>query len=159
MMWTVMTLETQHISLYCHFDYSLGDWDNQEAVMHHLTLHQNTNFQFLHYYLLKKKISATKTNFEIPPTGGGARGWIRNSPELAGFHFHFRLRNQGKGGEHSAMGSIMQWIHVLFIKCCVLSNRSKFTHNRLPVLLAHDEGVNYIIFSLMGVTVKCLLQW
>ena len=69
-----MTLEPQHIFLYCHFDYSLGDWGNQEAVMHHLTLHQNTNFPFLHYYLFKKTISATKMNFEIPLTGGGARG-------------------------------------------------------------------------------------
>ena len=34
-----------------------------------------------------KKISTTKTNFGKPPAGGGARGRIRNSAELARLHF------------------------------------------------------------------------
>ena len=38
-------------------------------------------------------------NFEKPPAGGGARGYIRNSPELARLRFYCRPRNRGKGGE------------------------------------------------------------
>ena len=52
-------------------------------------------------------ISAANMNFEKPPADGGARGYIRNSPESARLHFHFRPRNRGKGGEHRAMVSIM----------------------------------------------------
>ena len=55
-------------------------------------------------------------DFEKLSAGGGARGWIQNSPKFARLHFHFWLRNQGKGGEHSDMMSIMQEIHVLLIK-------------------------------------------
>ena len=84
----------------------------------------------LFFYL--KKISATKMNYEKPPAGGGVREWIRISLELARLHFHFRPRNQGKGGEHIAVVSIMQEIHALFIKWYILSNISKSAHNRLP---------------------------
>ena len=37
-------------------------------------------------------------NFEKPPAGDGACGGIRNSHELARLRFHFRPRDQGKGG-------------------------------------------------------------
>ena len=55
-------------------------------------------------------------NFEKLPAGGGARNKIRNSPESASLHFHFLPRNRGKGGKHSVKVSIMQEIHLLFIK-------------------------------------------
>ena len=68
------------------------------------------------FHLFKIDFSATKIDFKKPPAGGGARGWIRNSTKLECLHSHFRPINQGKDGEHSAMVSIMQEIHVLFIK-------------------------------------------
>ena len=43
--------------------------------------------------------SATKTNFEKPPEGGGVSGLIRNSPESARLCFYCRMRNWGKGRE------------------------------------------------------------
>ena len=55
-------------------------------------------------------------NLEKPPIGGGAHGYIQNIPELARLYFHFRPKNQVKGGENSAMVSITQEIHALFIK-------------------------------------------
>ena len=58
-------------------------------------------------------------NFEKPPGRGEARVWIQNSPEFACLHLHFRPIYRGKGGEHSAVVSIMQEIHVLFIKLYV----------------------------------------
>ena len=72
---------------------------------------------FFQYYIFFKIILfSMKMNFQKLLEGGGAHGWIRNIPELARLRFHFRLRNLGKVGEHSAMVSIMQEIHVLFIK-------------------------------------------
>ena len=55
-------------------------------------------------------------NSEKPPAGGGAHGKIRNNPELARLSFYFHPINQVKGGENSAMVSIMQEINALFIK-------------------------------------------
>ena len=49
--------------------------------------------------IFKINFSATKMNFEKPPAGDGARGWIKNSPEFACLRFHFRPINRGKGGE------------------------------------------------------------
>ena len=53
------------------------------------------------------------------------------------------------------MVSIMQEIHVLFIKLYVFPDRSKFAHNHLPELLACDEGIISITFMFVGVTGKC----
>ena len=64
----------------------------------------------------KKKIIRNENEFQKPPAGGGTHGLTQNSPELARLHFHFRPINRGKGGEHSAMASIIQKIHVLLIK-------------------------------------------
>ena len=46
-------------------------------------------------------------NFEKPLEGGGELGWIRISTESARLHYNFR---------HSAMVSITEEIHVIFIK-------------------------------------------
>ena len=40
-----------------------------------------------------RQFSATKINFERPPTRGGACGWIRNSPKSACLPFHFLDKN------------------------------------------------------------------
>ena len=56
------------------FDYYLGGWNNQEAARHQLKLHQNEYFHSFTITYLKPNLSATKTNFEKPPTGDGARG-------------------------------------------------------------------------------------
>ena len=106
-----------------------------------------------------KKISATRTNSEKSPAGGGSRGWIRNGPKLVRLHYHLMPINQGKGGEHSAMVSITQSIYVLFIKWYVLSIIRKCAHDRLSESLARDEGVIYIIHTLVGVTGKCWFLW
>ena len=45
------------------------------------------------------QFSATETNSEKTPSGGGARGRIRDSPKLARLCFHFRPINIGKRGE------------------------------------------------------------
>ena len=66
--------------------------------------------------ILKNDFSATRMNFEKPPVRGGEHYLTQNSPEPARLHFHFRTRKREKGGEHSSMVSIMQEIHVLFIK-------------------------------------------
>ena len=104
-------------------------------------------------------LPATKINFEKLPPGGGARGRIRDIPESSRLFFHFRRINWGKGGQHRAMVSIMQEIHVLFMKWYILSNRSKCAHKGLPKLLACNEGVISIICMLVGVTRKCWFQW
>ena len=54
---------------------------------------------------------------------GRWRVWLNQKyAELARLHLHFWPRDRGKCGEHSATVIIMQEIHVLFIKLCVLSN-------------------------------------
>ena len=128
-----------------HVFVSIFGWEIEEKVEKYS---QRGYCSYTITYL--KKISATKMNFEKPPAGGGARGWIRNRPKSARLHFRFWTINQGKCREHSAMVSIMQEIHVLFIKLYILSNRSTCAHNLLPESLARDEGVICIICMLVG---------
>ena len=98
-------------------------------------------------------------NYEKPPAGGGERVWVQNSTELAHLHFHFQPRSRWKVGEHSPMVTIMQEIYLLFIKWYVLTNISKWAHNSLLELLAHDMGIISIIHMLVGVTGKCCFWW
>ena len=51
------------------------------------------------FLILKINLSAREINFENPPSGGGARVWIRNSPDSVCLRFHFWTRNRGKGGK------------------------------------------------------------
>ena len=49
--------------------------------------------------ILNFNFSATTMNFEKRPEGGGARSWIRNSPESVCLSFNCRPINWVKGGE------------------------------------------------------------
>ena len=96
---TVMTLKPHHIFLYCHQDtriqtHSLlivfwvvglirSPWGITWNFIKMNILYSST------FNYFKINFSATKLNFEKPPAGGGARGWIQNSPESARLRFQF----------------------------------------------------------------------
>ena len=64
--------------------------------------------------------SATKTNFEKLPAGGGACGWIRNILESERLCFHCRPINWGKGGE------LVKVYTITYFKDYFIRNENKF---------------------------------
>ena len=74
------------------------------------------------------RISATKINFEKPPPGGGARGWIRKSPVSASPCFYLRLENRGKGQEVVKVGIVLP--PVLIFKINLYATKMSF--EKLP---------------------------
>ena len=62
-----------------------------------------------------RQFSATETNFEKMPAGGGARCWILNSPKLAHLRFHFWLINGVKSGEVVKVGIVLPILVLLKI--------------------------------------------
>ena len=75
-----------------HVFISIAGWEIEEKVEEY----SKNGYCTSPITYLKNYLSATKMNFEKPPAGAGARGWIQNSPESARLCFHFCTRNRGK---------------------------------------------------------------